>query len=171
LFALSGLVPAGIAGLCITSAMAFTMSIYWACRFWTTLELDLKLVPEFSVYHCVPQLILLNSSVERVVEYLDLPQEPPAVIESNRPPAYWPSSTSNDALIRVENLVVKYAPDLPAVLHGISFELRAQERVGLLGRTGSGKSTLAMSILRFVSLENCLCLSLTKEFVGRSSEW
>jgi hypothetical protein len=44
LFALSGLVPARIAGLCITSSMAFTMSIYWACRQWTALELDLKLV-------------------------------------------------------------------------------------------------------------------------------
>ena len=42
LFALSGLVSAGIAGLCITSAMAFTGSVSWACRCWTSLELDLK---------------------------------------------------------------------------------------------------------------------------------
>lgn len=98
----------------------------------------------------------LHSSVERVVEYLDLPQEPPTVIESSRPPAYWPSSTgpNSEALISVEDLHIKYAPDLPAVLHGVSFQLKAKERVGLLGRTGSGKSTLAMSILRFV----CLCL-------------
>jgi hypothetical protein len=33
LFALSGLVNAGLAGLSITSAMAFTMSVYWACRY------------------------------------------------------------------------------------------------------------------------------------------
>lgn len=90
------------------------------------------------------------SSVERVAEYLDLPQEPPAIIESNRPPAYWPSSTSLNPLISVEDLVVKYAPELPAVLKNVSFELGARERIGLLGRTGSGKSTLAMSILRFV---------------------
>uniref|UniRef100_A0A0W0EW54 Putative multidrug resistance-associated ABC transporter n=1 Tax=Moniliophthora roreri TaxID=221103 RepID=A0A0W0EW54_MONRR len=122
---------AGLAGLCISSALSFTGSVYWACRFWTALELDLN-------------------SVERVVEYLDLPQEPPAIIENSRPPAYWPSSTNNNELIRVENLEVKYAPELPAVLQDVSFTLKAGERVGLLGRTGSGKSTLAMSILRFV---------------------
>lgn len=82
---------------------------------------------------------------------LDLPQEPPAIIESNRVPAYWPSSTNNESLMVVENLTVKYAPELPAVLHDVSFRLKSGERVGLLGRTGSGKSTLAMSLLRFVS--------------------
>ncbi|KAJ7099479.1 hypothetical protein B0H15DRAFT_1002427 [Mycena belliarum] len=121
---------AGLAGLAITSALNFTASVYWACRFWTGLELDLN-------------------SVERVIEYLDLPQEPPAIIESNRPPAYWPSSSKNDALIVAENLSIKYAPELPSVLQDVSFSLKAGERIGLLGRTGSGKSTLAMSILRF----------------------
>ena len=124
---------AGWAALCITSAMAFTNNIYWACRFWTQLELDLN-------------------SVERVVEYLDLPQEPPSVIENSRPPAHWPSSSgpNSESLLVVDGLEIRYAPDLPAVLHDVSFSLKARERVGLLGRTGSGKSTLAMSILRFV---------------------
>jgi ABC-type multidrug transport system fused ATPase/permease subunit len=88
--------------------------------------------------------------VERIVEYLNLPQEPASIIQSSRPPAYWPSSSTKDSLLRVEDLVIKYAPELPAVLHGVSFSLHARERVGILGRTGSGKSTLAMSILRFV---------------------
>ncbi|KAF9219896.1 P-loop containing nucleoside triphosphate hydrolase protein [Gyrodon lividus] len=131
LFALSGYVGAGTAGLCITSAMTFTNSVYWACRFWTTLELDLN-------------------SVERVVEYLGIPQEPPSIVESNRPPAYWPSSTSSRPLVSVENLVLKYSEGLPPVIHNVSFALNARERVGLLGRTGCGKSTLAMSFLRFV---------------------
>jgi len=131
LFCLSGYVSAGTAGVCITSAMSFCISVYWACRHWTGLELDLN-------------------SVERLVEYLELPQEPPSIIESSRPPAYWPSSSTGDNLLVVDNLCVRYAPELPAVLHNVSFNLKAKERVGLLGRTGSGKSTLAMSLLRFV---------------------
>lgn len=44
LLALSGYVSSGTVGLCITSAMTFTSSVYWTCRFWTALELDLKYV-------------------------------------------------------------------------------------------------------------------------------
>ncbi|TBU41809.1 P-loop containing nucleoside triphosphate hydrolase protein [Dichomitus squalens] len=133
LFALSGYVSAGLAGICITSAISFTGDVYWVCRNWANLELEFN-------------------SVERIVEYLDLPKEPPTHISKSRPPAYWPSSTSTngDSLLVVRDLVVKYAPELPPVLHGVSFSLRARERVGLIGRTGSGKSTLAMSLLRFV---------------------
>lgn len=50
LFALSGYVDAGLAGVCITSAMSFTNSVYWACRFWTALELDLKYVNHCFLY-------------------------------------------------------------------------------------------------------------------------
>uniref|UniRef100_A0A8H7XJS6 Multidrug resistance-associated ABC transporter n=1 Tax=Psilocybe cubensis TaxID=181762 RepID=A0A8H7XJS6_PSICU len=126
---------AGLAALCITSAMAFTLSVYWTCRYWTTLELDLN-------------------SVERLIEYLDVPQEPPAIIETKRAPAYWPSSSSNTDLLVVENLEVKYAPELPSVINDVSFSLKAGERIGLLGRTGSGKSTLATSLMRFVEPTN-----------------
>ncbi|KAJ6599295.1 hypothetical protein DFH09DRAFT_1130673 [Mycena vulgaris] len=131
LLAVSTFVPAGLAGICITSAMTFSRMSYYACRFYTSLQVDLN-------------------AVERIVNYLDIPQEPSASIESNRPPAYWPSSASTNDLLVVEDLEVKYAPDLPPVLHHVSFSLKARERVGLLGRTGSGKSTLATSLLRFV---------------------
>ncbi|KAG5647718.1 hypothetical protein DXG03_008441 [Asterophora parasitica] len=93
------------------------------------------------------QLELDFNSVERVVEYLEVPQEAPAVIEKDRPPAYWPSSTGD---LRIENLVVRYAPHLPSVLRNVSFTVKPSEKIGVVGRTGSGKSTLALSLLRMI---------------------
>lgn len=86
------------------------------------------------------------------MEYLDLPQEPPAIIESNRPPAYWPSSSGRNDLLRVEDLVIKYAPELPPVLHDVSFALKAKERVGLLGRTGASFDCMMRFLIRFDKL-------------------
>jgi ABC-type multidrug transport system fused ATPase/permease subunit len=39
---------------------------------------------------------------------------------------------------------------LDPVLHGISFNIKPREKIGVVGRTGSGKSTLALSFFRFV---------------------
>jgi ABC-type multidrug transport system fused ATPase/permease subunit len=50
----------------------------------------------------------------------------------------------------VKNLHIRYAPELPDVLHDLSFTIKKGERVGLVGATGCGKSTLASSFFRFV---------------------
>lgn len=75
------------------------------------------------------QLELDFNSVERVVEYLDVPQEAPAIVEKNRPPAHWPSNSGD---LRIENLVVRYAPNLPPVLKGISLTVKPCERIGVV---------------------------------------
>ncbi|KAH8100998.1 P-loop containing nucleoside triphosphate hydrolase protein [Cristinia sonorae] len=126
-FALMNGVNDGLAALVIVQAGVFAEASRQLVRVLAQLELD-------------------ANSVERVVEYLEVAQEAPAVTFV-KPPAYWPSS--NGELV-VDNLVVKYAPDLPAVLHQLSFTVRAAEKVGVVGRTGSGKSTLALSLLRIV---------------------
>ncbi|KAF9203873.1 hypothetical protein BGZ49_005929 [Haplosporangium sp. Z 27] len=115
------------AGLSLGSAVNFLGLIYWLVRLYTETEMSLN-------------------SVERVNEYLKMPQEPPAIIPESRPPAGWPF----DGKIEIRDLTMQYAPDLGPVLFDISINIRPREKIGIVGRTGSGKSTLALSLFRLM---------------------
>ncbi|XP_028799317.1 ABC transporter C family member 2 [Neltuma alba] len=89
------------------------------------------------------------NAVERVSSYIDLPSEALPIIESNRPPPGWPSSGS----IRFEDVVLRYRPELPPVLHGLSFTIFPSDKVGVVGRTGAGKTSMFNALFRLVELE------------------
>ncbi|KAI3680994.1 hypothetical protein L6452_35774 [Arctium lappa] len=89
------------------------------------------------------------NAVERVGTYIELPSEALPVIEDNRPPPGWPSSGS----IKFENVVLRYRPELPPVLHGLSFTIPPTDKVGIVGRTGAGKSSMLNALFRIVELE------------------
>ena len=48
----------------------------------------------------------------------------------------WPSKGA----IRLEDVSLRYRPDLPRVLHGLSLSVPAGHKVGIVGRTGAGGS-------------------------------
>ncbi|RDX64140.1 ABC transporter C family member 2, partial [Mucuna pruriens] len=89
------------------------------------------------------------NAVERIGTYIDLPSEAPSIIDDNRPPPGWPSSGS----IRFEDVVLRYRPELPPVLHGLSFTIFPSDKVGIVGRTGAGKSSMLNALFRIVELE------------------
>jgi ABC-type multidrug transport system fused ATPase/permease subunit len=89
------------------------------------------------------------NAVERVGTYIDLPPEAPPIIDENRPPPGWPSSGS----IKFEDVVLRYRPELPPVLHGLSFTISPSDKVGIVGRTGAGKSSMINALFRIVELE------------------
>ncbi|TQD89225.1 hypothetical protein C1H46_025218 [Malus baccata] len=85
-------------------------------------------------------------SVERILQFTDIPSEAPLVIEDCRPAPEWPMAGK----IELENLHVQYNPALPTILKGITCTFPEMKKIGIVGRTGSGKSTLIQALFRVV---------------------
>lgn len=115
---------AAMAGFAMSFALDFANTILFAIRAYAGLELDMN-------------------AAERVVEYSELQMEKQGGTE---PPAAWPTSGT----IEMKDVVVGYADDLPAVLKGVSFAVKNNERVGVIGRTGAGKSSMTLALFRFL---------------------
>ncbi|KAJ3584312.1 hypothetical protein NHX12_014808 [Muraenolepis orangiensis] len=85
----------------------------------------------------------MMTSVERVVEYTELPSEAPWETQK-RPPPDWPSQ----GLITFDGVDFSYSPDGPLVLRDMKATFLPREKVGIVGRTGAGKSSLVSALFR-----------------------
>ncbi|KAG8408938.1 hypothetical protein J3458_019946 [Metarhizium acridum] len=120
----SSFVNAAMAGFTLSFALDFSGNMLMAIRGYASLELDMN-------------------AAERVIEYTEVETED---LGGEIPPASWPTTGA----IEVKDLVVSYADDLPPVLNGISFDVKNNERIGVIGRTGAGKSSLTLALFRFL---------------------
>ncbi|MED6196885.1 Multidrug resistance-associated protein 7 [Stylosanthes scabra] len=85
-------------------------------------------------------------SVERLNQYMHVSSEAPEIIEGNRPPTNWPL----EGKVEIRDLQIRYRPDSPLVLRGITCTFEGGQKIGIVGRTGSGKSTLIGALFRLV---------------------
>ncbi|KAJ7551059.1 hypothetical protein O6H91_07G132200 [Diphasiastrum complanatum] len=85
-------------------------------------------------------------SVERILQYTGLTKEQPAETENKHPNEAWP----NHGSIAVQGLQLRYRPDTPLVLKGLTFTIRGGEKLGIVGLTGSGKSSIIQALFRLV---------------------
>lgn len=121
----------GNVGLAITQSIALTGMFQWGMRQSTELENQM-------------------TSVERVLEYTDVEKErsldtPP----EKKPPRTWPEHGE----IKFHNVFLKYSPNDPPVLKNLSFTVKPQEKVGIVGRTGAGKSSLIAALFQLTDTE------------------
>ncbi|KAI5918537.1 canalicular multispecific organic anion transporter 1 [Camillea tinctor] len=112
----------GLTAFVLTTAAQFVGATHSLCKAYGQLQMDFV-------------------SVERVVELLDLEEEPSGDLE---PPPSWPSCSDD---ITFDSVTLKYAPHLDPSLLDVSFTIPGGATCAVLGRTGSGKSTLALALL------------------------
>lgn len=117
-------ISAALAGFALSFALQYNYAVAMGLRFYANVEIDMN-------------------ATERVLEYAQIKTESQ---DGYAPPAAWPTTGE----INVSDLQVSYAPDLPPVLDGVSFTVKNNTRVGVIGRTGAGKSSLALALFRFL---------------------
>ncbi|KAM0824196.1 hypothetical protein ACQ4PT_070390 [Festuca glaucescens] len=115
------------AGLAVTYGLSLSMLQGWAIAVLCSLE---------------NRMI----SVERILQYMTIPSEPPLIISESMPGCQWPTKGE----IELRNLHVQYAPHLPLVLKGVACTISGGMKTGIVGRTGGGKSTLIQALFRIV---------------------
>lgn len=117
-------IDAPLAGFALGFALQYTTAMIWTLSCYANLEMDMN-------------------AAERIIEYSRLPTEDQG---GDSPPAAWPT----EGRLEVDGLVSGYAPELPPVLRGLSFQVEKNQRVGVVGRTGAGKSSLTLALFRFL---------------------
>ncbi|KAK6465385.1 hypothetical protein DFJ63DRAFT_310481 [Scheffersomyces coipomensis] len=125
-----GTIDTGLAGLSLSYAIAFSESALWIVRLYANVEMNMN-------------------SVERLQEYLKVEQEPPYEIKETQPPPTWPQ----EGRIIVNDVSLRYSPELPRVIKNVTFEVEPDNKVGIVGRTGAGKSTIITAFFRFLDPE------------------
>jgi ATP-binding cassette subfamily C (CFTR/MRP) protein 1 len=126
----SGL-SAGMVGLSMSYALQITQSLNWIVR--QTVEVETNIV-----------------SVERILEYARLPSEAPEIIPRHRPNISWPAHGA----VSFSNYSTRYRQGLDLVLRNINLNIRAHEKIGVVGRTGAGKSSLTLALFRIIEPVN-----------------
>ncbi|XP_045141944.1 ATP-binding cassette sub-family C member 6 [Echinops telfairi] len=118
---------ASLVGFSVSTALQVTQTLQWAVRTWTELESSVV-------------------SVERMKDYAQTPKEAPWKLPTCAAQPPWPHAGQ----VEFRDFGLRYRPELPLAVRGVSVRIHAGEKVGIVGRTGAGKSSLAGGLLRLL---------------------
>jgi ATP-binding cassette subfamily C (CFTR/MRP) protein 1 len=117
-----------MAGLSITYAFEVMEALSWMVAMACNLETN-------------------SVSLERIMEYFRLPQEPAAGTDAaDRSPEIWPSKGE----VTFRNYSSRYRDGLDLVLSDLNVAVREKEKLGICGRTGAGKSSISKALFRII---------------------
>ncbi|KDR20353.1 putative multidrug resistance-associated protein [Zootermopsis nevadensis] len=134
-FLLIGGTLGGNVGLAITQSMALVGMMQWGMR--QSAEVANQMM-----------------SVERVVEYKSVPEEPLLETPQDKNvPRSWPYQGRID----FEKVYLRYGNNSePFVLKNLNLSIQPREKVGIVGRTGAGKSSLIAALFRLADVEGTI---------------
>lgn len=123
----------GDIGLVITQYFGLIGSLQWGMRQWSELENQM-------------------TSVERLLEYVEVESEPTRRKLLETVPKDWPEHGK----IEFSHVFLRYNATDPYVLHNLTFTIHPKEKIGVVGRTGAGKSSMIASLFHLYEIEGTI---------------
>nr|KIR85754.1 ABC transporter ABCC.6 [Cryptococcus tetragattii IND107] len=134
-----------VAGFVLTFAGSISTYVNWMLVHLRNFELKGVSLERTSEYRTLPRedgTKLLADDTRYATDRQELDEEEDQLLGS------WPEYGE----LKVEGLCARYGPDMPEILHDVTFKVKGGERVGIVGATGGGKSTLAKAFFSFVDI-------------------
>ncbi|XP_077301221.1 putative multidrug resistance-associated protein lethal(2)03659 [Arctopsyche grandis] len=144
-FMSSDVVLGGKVGLAVTQVIGLIGMCQWGMR--QTAEVENQM-----------------TSVERISEYTKLPSEPPLETDENQFTKMYPDISLKNwpkqGDLEFKNVYLTYdkSSDPKYVLKDVNFNVKAGEKVGIVGRTGAGKSSIIAALFRLTDTEGAIVL-------------
>lgn len=129
LVATKGLLGVTVSGLALTYSLMLASQVQWVMR-------------------AVDRADNAMTSVERLLHFRSIASESDG--DGNSVDNWSPARGE----IEFDELCLRYRPELPLVLRGVSMRVAAGEKVGICGRTGAGKSSLMTALFRVCSFDS-----------------
>lgn len=127
-------IPGGNVGLAITQIIGLVGMTQWGIR--QTSELENQMV-----------------SVERVLEYANLPsEEQSGNALKTQAPKHWPANGE----IEFKDVSLFYNEESNPAISKLSFFIKSQEKIGIVGRTGAGKSSIIQALFRMPKISGVI---------------
>merc|ERR1711871_1150918 len=124
----------GVAGLLLMYGASCSMRLPGAL--FSTVEVEKRMV-----------------SAQRVVEYIEMEVESALKSPPHKTSHEMDNWSPCEGALELHDVQMRYAPDLPLVLDGVSLKIEAGTKVGVVGRTGAGKSSLVLAVFRMMELD------------------
>ncbi|DBA04360.1 TPA: hypothetical protein N0F65_002122 [Lagenidium giganteum] len=126
-----------IAGISITYSLMLTTMVQWVVRAFDMTDNAM-------------------TSVERLLHFRTIPAEIDEEDSVSVAGKSWPRAGA----IHFDNRQLRYRPELPLALRGVSMTVAGGEKLGICGRTGAGKSSLIVALFRICEIDRASIFAL-----------